>query len=210
LGGRDAKSGEHRYYICGSKLKKGPNSCQSRYIPSQKLEKAVIDKIGERILTEANLMEMVQLVNDEIEITNGNYREKLNALDAELKDIKQRLTRLYDALESGKLTQDDLAPRIHELRQQEKALQVTKWEFDAMLASRHVQLANEKSVREALEDLREMLNNSPICETKAFIRSFVKEVKVTSDEVVLTYTMPTSKGLTEVIPVLPTVKDGGW
>jgi hypothetical protein len=61
-----------------------------------------------------------------------------------------------------------------------------------------------------LEDLREMLNNSPICETKAFIRSFVKEVKVTSDEVVLTYTMPTSKGLTEVIPVLPTVKDGGW
>ena len=73
-----------------------------------------------------------------------------------------------------------------------------------------MKLADEKSVREPLEDLHEMLNNSPLCETRAFIRSFVKEVKVTDNEVVLTYTMPTSQGLIEeMIPVLPTVKDGG-
>ncbi len=108
-----------------------------------------------------------------------------------MKDIKRRLTRHYEALEAGKLTQDDLAPRIHELREREKALQVTKWELEASASASKVQLPDERSVREALEDLREMLNDSPLCETRAFIRSFVKEVRVTSDEVVLTYTMPT-------------------
>ncbi|MFC1995161.1 recombinase family protein [Chloroflexota bacterium] len=210
LGGRDAKSGKNKYYICGTILRKGPQTCAARYIPSKKLEHAVIDKIRERILTEANLMEMVRLVNEEIDTANGSHYEHLGTIDAELKDIKQRLTRHYEALESGKLIQDDLAPRIHELRESEKALQVTKWELEASASASKVQLADERLVREALEDLREMLNDSPLCETRAFIRSFVKEVKVTGGEVVLTYTMPTSQGLLEeAIPVLPTVKYGG-
>ncbi len=102
------------------------------------------------------------------------------------------------------------APRIHELREREKALQVTKWELEASASASKVQLADEHSVRESLKDLREMLNDSPLCETRAFIRSFVKEVRVTSNEVVLTYTMPTPQGLLEeAIPVLPTVNYGG-
>ena len=108
------------------------------------------------------------------------------------------------------MTQDDLAPRIHELRESEKALQVTKWELEASASHRKVQLSDEQSVREALEDLKEMLNDSPLCETRAFIRSFVKEVRVTGEEVVLTYTMPTAQGLLEeAISVLPTVNYGG-
>jgi hypothetical protein len=71
-------------------------------------------------------MEMVFLVNEEIDAANGSNYERLSTVDAELKDIKQRLTRHYEALESGKLTQDDLGPRIHELRERETALQVTK------------------------------------------------------------------------------------
>ena len=102
------------------------------------------------------------------------------------------------------------ASRIHELRESEKALHVTKWELEASASARKVQLADEDSFREALEDLREMLNNSPLCETRAFIRSFVKEVRVTAGEVVVTYTIPTSQGLLEeALPVLPTVKYGG-
>ena len=56
-----------------------------------------------------------------------------------------------------------------------------------------------------------MLNDSPLCETRAFIRSFIKEIRVTGNEVVLTYTIPTAQGLLEeAIPaVLPTVKYGG-
>ncbi len=60
-------------------------------------------------------------------------------------------------------------------------------------------------------DLRNTLSESSIAERKSFIRSFVKEVKVTGDEVLLTYTIPMlPKGMTEeTLPVLSIVHDGG-
>jgi hypothetical protein len=48
-------------------------------------------------------------------------------------------------------------------------------------------------------------------EKKSFIRSFVKEVRVTGDEVQLTYTMPLPPDgvITEKAGVLDTVRHGG-
>jgi site-specific DNA recombinase len=45
-------------------------------------------------------------------------------------------------------------------------------------------------VTECVDDLRSLLEENTLAERKSFIRSFVKEVKVTGDEVLLTYTMP--------------------
>jgi len=65
-------------------------------------------------------------------------------------------------------------------------------------------------VRQSLEDLKGILNNSPLHETLAFIRSFIKEVTVTDNEVLLSYTMPMAKGLVEdQLLVTSIVKDGG-
>ena len=170
----------------------------------------MINKIQEHLLTEANFREMVQLVNEEIDAASGTNRERLSAVDADLKNTVARLNRHYDALETGKLTMDDLGPRIRELREQEKPLQVTKWELEALLSAHKVQLVDERSVRQSLEDLKGILIDSPLYETRAFIRSFVKEVKVTGNEVLLTYTMPMAEGLVEEqLPVTSIVKNGG-
>ena len=171
----------------------------------------MINKIQERILTEANLREMVQLVNEEIDTANGSSRERLTAVDADLKNTVARLNRHYDALETGKLAMDELGPHIRELREQEKSLQVAKWALEALLSARKVPLVDEGSVRQSLEDLKGILNDSPLNETRAFIRSFVRETKVTGSEVLSTYTMPMAEGLVEEqLPVTSIVKDGGW
>ena len=61
-----------------------------------------------------------------------------------------------------------------------------------------------------MEDLRSLLNDSSLGERRAFVRSFVKEVKVTDNEVLLTYTIPTApKGLTEELGVPSIVHYGG-
>ena len=65
-------------------------------------------------------------------------------------------------------------------------------------------------MRQALEDLKGILNDSPLNETRAFIRSFVREVEVTGSEVLLTYTMLMAEGLVEEqLPVPPIVHNGG-
>ncbi|HJW87983.1 MAG TPA: recombinase family protein, partial [Dehalococcoidia bacterium] len=211
LVGQAAKGGKFAYYVCGTLLKKGPKTCSTAYLPAAKFEGAVIDKIRERILTEENLKELVRLVNEEMDTVGTEFQERLETVNAEIADVSQRLERLYDALETGKLTMDDLSPRIQQLRERQKQLNAAKWELEALLADRHLELADEKTVRRFVEDLRVLLVESPLTERRAFIRSFVKEVKVTCDRAILTYTMPMPpKALTEEgVPVPRIVQYGG-
>jgi len=47
-----------------------------------------------------------------------------------------------------------------------------------------------EAVTRCVEDLRELLAESELTESRAFVRSFVREVRVIRNEVLLTYTMP--------------------
>lgn len=119
--------------------------------------------------------------------------------------------RLYDALETGQIQLADLAPRIQQLRHRHDQLQAARLELEQQLSDRRVELADEKTVSGYVSDLHNLLSESSLAEKKSFVRSFVKEVKVTGDEVLLTYTMPMlSKGITEEkLPVLSIVHYGG-
>jgi site-specific DNA recombinase len=118
---------------------------------------------------------------------------------------------LYDALETGKVQLADLVPRIQQLKQRKEQLQATRWELEQQLSDRRVELADLKTVARCVSDMRNLLNESSLAERKSFVRSFVKEVKVTGDEVLLTYTMPMLPKLIteEKVPVLSIVHNGG-
>jgi len=211
LVGQDAKGGQFSYYVCGTLNKKGAGSCPAHYLNSAKFEGLVVDKIKEHILTAENLTRLVHLVNEEMDSASKSYRDELDAICDEVINISHCLERLYDAMETGKIDLDDLAPRIHELRNRQEKLQARKVQIESFLSDRRVELASPEIVKSYVDDLRTLLNNSSLAERKAFIRSFVKEVKVTGDEVLLTYTMPlSSTGISEEkVGVLSTVQYGG-
>ena len=142
---------------------------------------------------------------------SSSYREELDAISDEVINTGHRLERLYDAIEMSKLELDDIAPRIKELRNRQERLQARKVQIQSYLSDRKVELASPEIVWEYVEDLRNILNNNSLSERKAFIRSFVKEVKVTGEDVLLTYTIPlTPDGISEEkIGVLSTVQYGG-
>ena len=83
--------------------------------------------------------------------------------------------------------------------------------MEQQLSDRRVDLADAETAADYVADLRDLLNESSLAERKTFIRSFVKEVKVTDDEALLAYTIPMSpRGVTEEnLPVLPIVHSGG-
>jgi hypothetical protein len=61
------------------------------------------------------------------------------------------------------------------------------------------------------DDFYNLLKEGLLAERRTFIRSFVKEIRVTDNEAVLTYTMPVlpEKIIIEKDGVLPTVRYGG-
>jgi site-specific DNA recombinase len=188
--GHDAKHGEFTYYVCGTLLKKGAGTCPAHYINGKKLEDAVIRELKERILTEKNLKELVRQVNEEMEIASVEYREQLDTVISELNDTSQRLTRLYDALETNKIRIDDLAPRIQELRRRQAQLLSARAELEQKLSDRRVYLTDMETVTDYMQDLRSLLNEGSLTERKSFIKSFVKEARVKDEKVSLIYTMP--------------------
>lgn len=83
--------------------------------------------------------------------------------------------------------------------------------MEHQLSDRRVELADAETVARCVSDLRNLLSESSLAEKKSFVRSFIKEVKVTGDEVLLTYTIPMlPRGVTEEkLPVLSIVHYGG-
>jgi site-specific DNA recombinase len=207
----EAKGGQFTYYVCGTLIRQGAGSCDTPYLNARKLESLVIDKIKEHILTEENLRELVRLVNEEMDGQASEYQDRLDTVIRETDETNRRLSRLYDALETGSLTLEDLAPRIQELRQRQKQLETSRLELEANLSDRRVELADLGLVSEYVDDLRNVLTYSSLAEQRSFIRSFVKEVRVTGTDALLTYTMPLPpQGITEErTGVLNTVHYGG-
>jgi site-specific DNA recombinase len=170
----------------------------------------VIRKIKEGILTEENLIRIVELVNQDMDISSIEYQNELKTILQDFSDTNHRLEHLYDAVEIGKIPFADLAPRIHELKARQDKLQERKIQIEGQLSDRKVELASPQIVRRFTSDMRKVLESSEFTEKRAFIRSFVQKIKVTGDQALLTYTAPLNGLLEEKIGVLPIVQYGGW
>jgi uncharacterized protein YoxC len=191
LVGADAKNGKFSYYVCGTLLKRGAGTCSAKYLNAQKFEEVVIDNIKKRVLTEENLHKLVNMVNEEMDSCTSDYKKQIETIDTELQEVSHRLTKLYDALETEKLGINDLAPRIQELRQRQNQLVLAKENFEEKFTDRKVQLSDLRFIEKCADDLKELLSSkSSLTERRAFIKSFVKDIRVKDSKAELMYTIP--------------------
>ena len=211
LTGVEAKSGKFSYYVCSTLNKKGSGSCAARYLNSKKMESLVVDKIKAHVLTTENLTKLAEFVSEELNHSSESYQEELDTIEKELIETGGRLQRVYDAIETGKISLDDLAPRIRELRERQLKLQTRKEELLSLISGQKSEVASMEEIAECTQDLRKLLEESSLVERKAFIKSFVTEVRVTGNEVLLTYMLPMlpNRVTEEKLPVLSIVHYGG-
>jgi hypothetical protein len=109
------------------------------------------------------------------------------------------------------LNLDDVVLRIRELKQRQEQLQARRIEIQCQMSDRKVEMADIETIMGYVDDLSGLLRSGTLTERKAFIKSLIKEVKVTGNEAVLTYTIPIipDKIAIERERVLPTVQFGG-
>jgi hypothetical protein len=112
---------------------------------------------------------------------------------------------------NGNINFNLLKPRLQELRDQHDRLLARKTELETILSQRKIELANPEIVKAYVEDLRQLIESSELSERKAFIKSFVKEIKVIGNEGRIRYTfpIPPDNHEEEGLGVLPTVRYGG-
>ena len=175
LTGGSGKSGQYSYYVCSRAFREGRAACQAKMLPKEKLEDLVIKQLKSRILTQENMEKLAVLVNEELRVSGASLQERLDVVDAEVADLKARLQRLYDALETGKIALEDLAPRIRELRVRQGELQKIRVQTEAEMAA-EVGEIDVELVAAYAQDMTRLFHESDLMASKRFIRSFVKRI----------------------------------
>jgi site-specific DNA recombinase len=208
--GTAAKSGKYMYYECNNRFKKGKDSCVGLRLRKDMLENAVLERIRRNILTEDNLTRLVNLINVELLETASCFEKQLEQTETELGKISNKLTKLYVALESGKLEMDDLAPRIKELRVRQHELQQQKDILMSRIQSDTPEQLDQNEVMSYVNELEQILGEKSFLQQKTFLRRFVKRVEVNPKGFVMDYTIPVAvdNNKTSTREVLYINKDG--
>ena len=147
---------------------------------------------------------------EEIDAMAGELSGRLEVVEAELGDVRKRLEKLYEAIETSELTLEVLSPRIMSLRHREEQLEAAREDAETQLEQRRVELPNTEEIARYVADFRDFLKDGTIPERKALIRNFVEGIEVMGDEATLTYTvpMPSDGAMSESASVLDFVKSG--
>jgi site-specific DNA recombinase len=208
--GCPARASRYFYYVCSAGRKSGKTVCSAKPLNKTTIEDFVIDRVRENILTDKNLAELIRLTNAEIGSSKKRYADELKTIDKRLGALQTRLGKLYDALETGKLTIDDLAPRIRQLKAEIDSLQATRSDMARKMDDARPALLDEKMIVAYSKDLKQILGKGTIIEQKSFLRSFIRRIEVHKDKIVIDYTIPIDKGGGDppTCEVLPLVQSG--
>ena len=131
-----------------------------------------------RILTEETIVELVTLVAEETDAMAGELAGRMEVIEVELLDVRRRLERLYEALETSDLTLEVLSPRIFSLRHREEQLEAAREDAAGQLEQGRVELPTTEEIKGYVADFREFLQEGTIPERKALIRNFVEGIEV--------------------------------
>ena len=187
----EAKSGKYTYYVCHSLLKRGSGTCKTPRLNAKNFEELIVTNIRENVLTESNIRDLVKLLDEEMDGVAAEQRERLQSIEEELDEVKRRLGRIWQAIETTDIEMADASDRIREHRERKEKLEIAAEEARAILAERRVMLDSADTIATFAADMSEFLKTSELTETKAFVRSFVKEIEVKPGKAAIVYSIPT-------------------
>ena len=192
--GCSAKSGRFSYYRCNRALRHDPEICRSGWIPKQKIEGFVIDRLKEKVLTDANMVTLVKMVNEETRLLASGRQERLEEIEAQIESVSHKLLKYYVAFEKGTMNDEHVAPRIRDLRLKQMKLQQAKDELQIDLEENESAELDAELVLDYVQDLRALLSNGTLMQQKAFLRSFIRKINFEPDRVAIDYTIPMPAG----------------
>ena len=187
----EAKGGRYTYYVCHSLLKQGRGTCDTPRLSAKRFEKLIVEQIRDHILTESNIRKLVRLVDEEMDGIAAEERAKLELIETELAEVRQRMDRLWRLVETTDLQMEEILSRLRHHQERQEQLEMAASAARSVVSERREILDKLETVTAYVRDMAKFLRESEIAETKAFVRSFVKQVAVSPGKAVIHYTIPT-------------------
>jgi len=129
----------------------------------------------------------VKLLVEEMDGVAAEQRQRLESIEEELEDVKRRLSRIWNVIETTDTEMADSSERIKEHRERKEKLEMAAEEARALLAERPQFLDSADTIATFAEEMTELLKTSELTETRAF----VKEIEINPGKAAIVYSIPT-------------------
>lgn len=171
-----------RYYLCQSVDKQGPKACSQVKFNADDAEFAVIGRIKEHLTTRETIEAFVESYNEALKKKQSGTAKDINRLQTEIATIQDRINRLIQAVETGKVGFDseDIAPRIRELKAQKSNLD--KELIQAVnFTEKPLVMTQEQTISAWTELYASFLENAALWQNKAFLKTVINRIEIGKD-----------------------------
>ena len=190
LSGQDAKSGRFHYYVCHSLVKRGKDGCDTPRLNARRFEELIVRRIRSSILTEAIIGDLAKVVAKELESLVREQRRRLETIESELADVRRRLGRLWDIVETTDDVPADTDIRIQANTERRSLLEASLKEAQSILSQRKSVKDDLETIVARAQDMGEFLKESELSERKTFAKTFVREIVVMPGKAMIHYAFP--------------------
>ena len=180
---RTGKSGRYRYYSCATCMRKGKTACKGRNVPMATLDGVVTDALLRRLFTPERVEDLLRQVMERNADSAETRKAEVRSLDKDLQEIEQRIGRLYDAVESGMVSDGDMfRERLSALEQRRdkvtRCAEKARQGIDAPRAA-----ITPRKIAAFADTMRDRLRSGDGQFRKAYLRLFVERVEVDDTEI---------------------------
>ena len=178
------KSGKYRYYKCNTRINKAKHLCDAPSLPMDKFDKTVMDAMLNQILVPERMSIMMkELLSRQKALLSKD--DKVKPLQHELDQLNVNRTRLYEAVEQGKIPLDDfLQQRAQKLktRQEEITLEMAALNRQRCMP---IEMINPNKLETFSKAIRKILLDRISTTGKDYLRLLVDEIRITGGQAVI-------------------------
>ena len=175
----------YTYYSCAGCHQKGKSVCKGRHIPTAKLDSLIVDNVKEKLLTPERLSFILEALLERSAAKDGAVAERRRSLDSQVAQAKDKLARLYRAIEEGVVElDDDLKARIVALKD-ERDIAVASLERIAQQAVARNDITPDR-IEAFAELMRQKLDDGDVQARRSYLRSVISNIEVDDDRIRIT------------------------
>jgi site-specific DNA recombinase len=183
---RTGKGGRYRYYACASHRLKGIAACGTPIaVPEAELDRLVLGALVDHLLTPERLPQLLREAYTRRRAASEGNQQRRSSLTKQRKESESKIGRLYEAVETGMLTDTSLLrSRLQELeKQRDETLRLLAM-LDTDLPPLRQVLSNAQATQIASQLKARLLDASKPLQRR-YVRGLVSEIVVDREKAVI-------------------------
>ena len=180
-------------YVCPTLMERGPDDCTTPPIDTAYLDRLVVTRMVENLLTGKNLQTVIKMAQEQSGKMALQHQAELETISESLAGQNRPRRELMAAVETERTTFAEVAGRVQELNDAK-----TRLEAQAMEAKKQLDIqefvSDEARIRENARNIDTYLRAVNKETVREMIRTLIREVLVGPGTATLRYTIPMPSG----------------